>query len=80
MARHLLEDKGKLDDLMTPTCRDNTRLHDVRLMVPQEEGIILKSPQSQWTPDNRSLGAWMKLKPEYTKAYEVKMQAARLDD
>ncbi len=53
-----------------------TRLHDMRLMVPQEEGIILKDPQSEWKPDDRRMGAWMKLKPEYTNAYEVQMHGA----
>jgi len=42
----------------------------------QEEGIILKNPQSQWKPDDRSLGAWLKLKPEYTNAHEVRLHAA----
>ncbi len=46
----------------------------------QEEGIILKNPQSQWKPDDRSLAAWMKLKPEYTHAHEVSLRAARRGD
>ncbi len=55
-------------------------LHEVVLMVLQEEGIILKNPGSEWKPTNRSVDAWMKLKPEYNNAYEVKLHPAKLDN
>ena len=34
----------------------------------QEEGLILKNPESEWKPTDRS---WVKLKPEYARSYEV---------
>ncbi len=39
----------------------------------QEEGLILKNPESAWKPDDRRLGSWVKLKPEYARSYEVSM-------
>ena len=44
--------------------------------VLQEEGLILKNPDSEWKPDDRRLGSWVKLKPEYTREYEVRSGAA----
>jgi len=37
----------------------------------QEEGLILKNPESEWKPDDRK--SWVKLKPEYARSYEVSM-------
>ena len=44
----------------------------------QEEGVILKNPDSEWKPDERRLGSWVKLKPEYTRNYEVRPALHRL--
>ena len=41
----------------------------------QEEGIILKNPDSEWKPGDRRLGSWVKIKPEYTRNYEVRSVA-----
>ena len=65
-------------DLLHGTTRDASAHARSMAMVAQEEGIILKNPQSQWKPDDRSLGAWMKLKPEYTYAHEVGLHMACL--
>ena len=55
---------------MMPCCACNNTKH-LWLCVRQEEGVILKNPDSEWKPDDRRLGSWVKLKPEYARSYEV---------
>ena len=42
-----------------------------KAVVPHEEGLVLKNPESEWKPDDRRLGSWVKLKPEYVRRYQV---------
>jgi hypothetical protein len=56
--------------IMSPHCFCNTARHTLSCFR-QEEGVILKNPESEWKPDDRRLGSWVKLKPEYTRNYEV---------
>lgn len=45
------------------------QLHNAPVL-PQEEGLVLKQPDSPWRANDRS-GAWVKVKPEWVRLYDT---------